>query len=211
MSCLAATTRRTRTLPFETSLAALLEPTSTIHSAKRSPNSTSFKTRALGRFTTHESVESSRDFETNSSPHASDGAPNFAIVFRNRALRLSRDLAVGVQTKTRKQRNVSSRNCGSMWRMKKVVDRGWVTLHMSGHLEAEHLAEIQNALADEGMNENVVLDLSEVTVIAEEAVRFLAHFEVNRIDLHKCPAYIRDWIAEERRATRRYEQSDSGD
>lgn len=87
-----------------------------------------------------------------------------------------------------------------MWRMKKVVDRDWVTLCMSGHLEAEHLVEIQNALADEGMHENVVLDLSEVTVIAQEAVRFLAHFEINRIDLRKCPTYIRDWIAQERRA-----------
>jgi hypothetical protein len=96
-----------------------------------------------------------------------------------------------------------------MWKMTKVVDRDWVTLRMSGHLEAAHLVEIQNALADEGMDENVVLDLSEVTVIAREAVRFLAHFEVDRIDLHKCPTYIRQWIAQERRAMRRREQSES--
>jgi len=98
-----------------------------------------------------------------------------------------------------------------MWRMKRVADRNWVTLRMSGHLEAAHLVEIQNALAEEGMNANVVLDLSEVTVIAQEAVRFLAHFEVNRIDLHKCPTYIREWIAQERRAMRRRGQSESND
>lgn len=96
-----------------------------------------------------------------------------------------------------------------MWKMTKVVDRNWVTFRMSGHLEAEHLVEIQKALADEGMDESVVLDLSEVTVIAQEAVRFLAHFEVNRIDLHKCPTYIRVWITQERRAMRRREQSES--
>ncbi len=96
-----------------------------------------------------------------------------------------------------------------MWKMTKVVDRNWVTLCMSGHLEAEHLVEIQKALADEGTYGNVVLDLSEVTVVAQEAVRFLAHFEVNRIDLHKCPTYIREWIAQERRAMRRWEQSES--
>ena len=90
-----------------------------------------------------------------------------------------------------------------MWKMRKVVERSWVTLRMSGHLEAQHLVEIQNALADEGMNENVVLDLSEVTVIAQEAVRFLARFEIHRIDLHKCPIYIRDWLARERRAMQR--------
>jgi anti-anti-sigma regulatory factor len=96
-----------------------------------------------------------------------------------------------------------------MWKMTKVVDRDWVTLRMSGHLEAAHLVEIQNALAEEGMDENVVLDLSEVTVIAQEAVGFLVHFEVNRIDLRKCPAYIRQWIAQERRAMKRREQSES--
>ena len=58
------------------------------------------------------------------------------------------------------------------------------------------------------MDENIVLDLSEVTVIAQEAMRFLAHFEVNRIELHKCPTYIRDWIAQERRAMKRRDQSE---
>ncbi|MFY9911393.1 MAG: hypothetical protein WCF22_06900 [Candidatus Sulfotelmatobacter sp.] len=98
-----------------------------------------------------------------------------------------------------------------MWKMKKVVERNWLTLRMSGHLEAEHLLEIQNALADEGMHENVVLDLSEVTVIAQEALRFLAHFEIHHIDLHKCPIYIREWIAQERRAMQRRRQAESND
>ncbi|MGB8062055.1 MAG: hypothetical protein WCF26_09185 [Candidatus Sulfotelmatobacter sp.] len=98
-----------------------------------------------------------------------------------------------------------------MWKMRKVVDRNWVTLRISGHLEAEHLVEIQNALADEGMHEDVVLDLSEVTVIAQEAVRFLAHFEIHRIDLHKCPIFIREWIAQERKAMQRRRQAESND
>jgi anti-anti-sigma regulatory factor len=62
-----------------------------------------------------------------------------------------------------------------MWKMEKVKDRNWVVLRICGHLEAEHLVEMQNALADEGIHENVVLDLSKVTVISQEAVRFLAH------------------------------------
>jgi hypothetical protein len=95
-----------------------------------------------------------------------------------------------------------------MWKLTRVVDRAWVTFRMSGHLEATHLVEIQKALAEEGMDENVVLDLSEVTVIAQEAIRFLAHFEVNRIELCKCPAYIRQWIAQERRAMKRRDQSE---
>jgi len=94
-----------------------------------------------------------------------------------------------------------------MWKMTKVVDRKWVTFRMSGHLEAEHLVEIQKALAGQAIDDKVIFDLSEITVIAQEAVRFLAHSEVNRIDLHKCPTYIRMWIAQEiaqeRRAMRR--------
>ena len=86
---------------------------------------------------------------------------------------------------------------------KKFVDRNWVTLRMSGRLEAEHLGETQNALADEGTHENLALALRAVTVIAREAVRFLAHVEVNRNDLHERPTYVRDWIAQERRAMRR--------
>ena len=87
----------------------------------------------------------------------------------------------------------------SMWRMKKIVHRDCVTLRVSGHLQTRNLVEIKNALADEGMSADVVLDLSEVTLISREAVAHLARFEVNRIDRRKCPAYIRDWIAQERK------------
>ena len=96
-----------------------------------------------------------------------------------------------------------------MWKMTKVVERNWVKLRMSGHLEATHLVEIQRALAEEGIDENVVLDLGGVTVIAQEAVRFLARFEAKHIDLRKCPTYIRQWIAQEKKATKRREQSES--
>jgi hypothetical protein len=121
VSCLAATTRRTQTLSFETLIAALLEPTSSIHNAKRSPNSTSLKTFALGRFAAHESVGSSRDFETDGARHPSDGGPNSAIVFKQSALSLARFGGRRAQP------------------------------------QGDHLAEIQNALADEEMNENVAL------------------------------------------------------
>jgi hypothetical protein len=99
-----------------------------------------------------------------------------------------------------------------MWKMTKVVDRDGMTFRMSGHLEAQHLVEIQKALAEKGMDENVVLDLGGVTVATQEAVRFLAHFGVNRIriDRHKCPTYIRVWIAQERKAMRRRESESAG-
>jgi len=96
-----------------------------------------------------------------------------------------------------------------MWKLTKVLDYNRVTFRMSGHLEAKHLVEIQKALAEEEIDENVVLDLSDVTVISQEAVRFLAHGEVNRIELGKSPAYIRQWVAQEKRAMKRRKQSES--
>ena len=102
-----------------------------------------------------------------------------------------------------------SREFVSVWKMTKVFDRNWVTFRMSGHLEATHLVEIQKALADAGMGENVGLDLSNVTVIAQDAVRFLAHLEANSIDLRKCQTYIRQWIVQDRRAMKRLEQLES--
>ena len=46
-------------------------------------------------------------------------------------------------------------------------------------------------------------------VIAQEAVRFLARFEIDRIDLHKCPPFIREWIALERRTMGRHGELES--
>jgi serine/threonine protein kinase len=44
----------------------------------------------------------------------------------------------------------------------------------------------------------IVLDLKELTLVDQQAVRFLKRCESNGIELRNCAAYIREWIARER-------------
>jgi hypothetical protein len=41
----------------------------------------------------------------------------------------------------------------------------------------------------------VVLDLAEVTLVAREAVRFLAACDVRGIALRNCPGFVREWMS----------------
>jgi hypothetical protein len=48
-----------------------------------------------------------------------------------------------------------------------------------------------------------VLDLRDVTLVNEGAVKFLADCEADSIQLENCPAYIREWIERLKGRTRR--------
>ena len=50
-----------------------------------------------------------------------------------------------------------------------------VLLHISGHLQEEHVSTIEELLAKEA--DPVILDLTEVTLVDREAVRFLITME----------------------------------
>lgn len=67
-----------------------------------------------------------------------------------------------------------------------------------GRIETETLSELGRLLATEGAAAKLVLDLSEVRLAGEEAVKFLASCEENGTKLLNCPAYIRDWITRQR-------------
>ena len=74
---------------------------------------------------------------------------------------------------------------------------GWVTrLRLSGRIESEHIASVQ--LAMDGCCERKILDLSEVTLVDLEVVRFLISCEDGGIELIQCPLYVREWILRER-------------
>ena len=51
--------------------------------------------------------------------------------------------------------------------------------------------------------QHLVLDLRDVTLVNEGAVKFLADCEAYSIKLENCPAYIREWIERVKRRTRR--------
>jgi anti-anti-sigma regulatory factor len=69
-----------------------------------------------------------------------------------------------------------------------------VVLSLSGRIEADDVAELQQLLSLETAGQDVSLDLREVTLVDRDAVTFLARCEAERVKLTNCPAYIREWI-----------------
>lgn len=75
---------------------------------------------------------------------------------------------------------------------------GRVVLSLSGRIEMEDVAELQRLLSFEAADQIIVLDFEDVTQIDRDAVKFLAIWEADSIQLENCPAYIREWIGAER-------------
>jgi hypothetical protein len=73
-----------------------------------------------------------------------------------------------------------------------------VVFTLSGRIEMDDVAELQRLFNLEAVEQDIALDLREVTLIHRDAVKFLAHCEVENVTLDNCPAYIREWIDAER-------------
>lgn len=76
-------------------------------------------------------------------------------------------------------------------------DGDGVVFTLSGHIDAERLAELQNLLALETKGRCTVLDLQGVDLVDRDAVRFLARCVADGIQLAHCPGYVREWFARE--------------
>lgn len=75
-------------------------------------------------------------------------------------------------------------------------DCGGCVTRLSGRIQSDHISSVQSA-----MNEvcpQRILDLSEVTLVDLEAVRFLISCEDEGVELVQCPPYVREWISLER-------------
>ncbi len=73
-----------------------------------------------------------------------------------------------------------------------------VVFTLSGRMDAENVAELKELIESEAGGRRIVLELSDLTLVDRDAVRFLEHCEAQSIELENCPAYIREWIARER-------------
>jgi anti-anti-sigma regulatory factor len=71
---------------------------------------------------------------------------------------------------------------------------GSVLFTLSGRIEAEDVKELRQLLALETTGQHLVLDLRNVTLVNDAAVKFLASCETDSIKLVNCPAYIREWV-----------------
>ena len=81
-------------------------------------------------------------------------------------------------------------------------DGDTATFRLSGHIEEDHLVELQAEV--QRYRPRLVFDLAETTLVDVAVVRFLATYEGYGVELLRCPRYIREWIARERsQGTRR--------
>jgi len=75
---------------------------------------------------------------------------------------------------------------------------GEVVFTVSGRMDAENLWELKTLLSSEPKGRRITLDLKELTLVDQDAVRFLERCEIDNMQLKNCPAYIREWITRER-------------
>ncbi len=75
---------------------------------------------------------------------------------------------------------------------------GEVVLRISGRLEERNLAELKTIIESDETDRRIVLDLRELTLVDQEAVRFLEHCDSNSIELQNCAPYICEWIERQR-------------
>ena len=71
---------------------------------------------------------------------------------------------------------------------------GQVVFKLSGRIEAEDIEELRQVLASETTGKQLVLDLRDVTLVSQDAIKFLGSCEADSIKLENSPAYIRAWI-----------------
>jgi anti-anti-sigma regulatory factor len=71
---------------------------------------------------------------------------------------------------------------------------GRVVFKLSGRIEAGDVKGLEGLLALEKTGQPLVLDLRDVTLVNQDAVKFLACCEADSIKLDNCPLYIREWI-----------------
>ena len=73
-----------------------------------------------------------------------------------------------------------------------------LVLYISGRLAAEDLEVVRIALDARRV---VAVELGEVELISRDAVKLLVEGEAQGIELRSCPAYIREWITNERESS----------
>jgi len=87
-----------------------------------------------------------------------------------------------------------------MLRIERVAN-GVGGFRLIGRLNLENVAELQSLFQLESQDRQIILDLKDLTLVDRDAVRILKNWEKRHIRLANCPAYIREWIKQER-ATR---------
>jgi anti-anti-sigma regulatory factor len=83
------------------------------------------------------------------------------------------------------------------FKMEKSWEGRKVVIRLVGRVRSEHLEELKGHLGTNASQ--FVLDLTEVTLVDVDVVRFLGTCECEGVTLLHCSPYIREWILREQR------------
>jgi anti-anti-sigma regulatory factor len=86
-----------------------------------------------------------------------------------------------------------------MFKIEKLSEGNTTVLRLVGRISAEHLDELNQLIAD-AKPRVAKLDLSEVTLVDVNVIRFLGEQARRGVELGKCSPYIREWIQREQAA-----------
>jgi hypothetical protein len=75
---------------------------------------------------------------------------------------------------------------------------GFVVLRVSGRIDGTHVETLRELTDKDRTTNGLAIDLTEVTLVSREAVEVLSLAEANGIELRNCPAYVREWVSQER-------------
>jgi hypothetical protein len=88
-------------------------------------------------------------------------------------------------------------------KIQRSTDREKEVITLTGRIQAERVPELLALLRSESTAHGILFDLGQVKLVDRDAVLFLALSEALGAELRNCPAYIREWIDQERNARRR--------
>jgi hypothetical protein len=72
---------------------------------------------------------------------------------------------------------------------------GRVLFTLSGRIETtEDIEQLQQLFAAETSGQQLILDLRDVTLVNQDAVKFFGRCEADGIKLENCPLHVRRWI-----------------
>ena len=75
---------------------------------------------------------------------------------------------------------------------------GKTIFKLSGRMDSEDIGTLQSQFKTESKGRQIVVDLTDLTLLDRDAVRFLERCEADTIELTNCRSYIREWIERER-------------
>jgi hypothetical protein len=88
----------------------------------------------------------------------------------------------------------------TVFKIEKVAEGNATVLRLVGRINAKHLDELNQLIAD-AKPKVVKLDLSEVTLVDLNVVCFFGDQERWGVELVRCSPYIREWIQREKAAS----------